>query len=213
MYDNHPDLGENLGLNLGEGGALWQALFGEGEGSMRSHLPPNKRADAYTALLGPVSVLTFCDLLKKADPVQFRKLNPLKIIASAEDDVERKIDLVLDFGIINKEGKRVLHVVQLKTDRDMLPGVERIDPDNLKSRYLGVVDGREAKTMLAGADYLEELLDMEIRCFVALVPAFDAKVCNNPLGILNETYDAKVGMEEFIQNAREERLVPKLEKR
>ncbi len=214
MCDNHKNLRDNLGLDQGENGALWQALFGNYEDSVLNRLHPNKRGDAYNSLLGPISVLTFCDLMQKADPELFKKLNPLKIIASAEDDVERKIDLVLDFGTKNKDGKKVLRVVQLKTDRYMLPGVKRIDPENVKSEYLdGVLDAREARTMLGGARYLEGLLDAELRCFVALVPAFDARVCNNPLGILNNSYDAVEGAREFIQNARKEGLIPKRKKR
>ncbi len=214
MCDNHEDLRENLGLDKGKNGALWQTLFGDYEDSMLHRLHPDKRGDAYNALLGPVSVLTFCDLVQKAEPVLFKRLNPLKIIASAEDDVERKIDLILDFGTVNKEGKRVLRVVQLKTDRHMLPGVERIDPENVKSEYLGgVLDARGARTMLGGARYLEDLLDAELRCFVALVPAFDADVCNNPLGILKDNIDSKEGIGEFAQNAKNEGLFPKTKKR
>ncbi len=202
-----PRIARFLGLDMGKGGNLWQALYGKYNDSLVCRLGRGMYEDVYSTFIGPASVVTFCELLQRASPDAFSKLNPLSIIASAKDDIENKIDLVLDFGTTNKDGRKVYRLVQLKTDGQGQAGVARVHPDDVKSSYFGSVTKRDAMNMLRGATYFSNLLDAEVRSFVVLVPAFDSYICNNPLGKLQSSLDETVSI--FAQESLREGLIPK----
>lgn len=83
------------------------------EGSYIDKKGKGKYLDAKEHLIGPISILTFADLLKSSlDPKTAENLNLFQTIASEDKDVLYKTDLILDFGD-KRNNKKIIRLVQL----------------------------------------------------------------------------------------------------
>lgn len=144
-------------------------------------------------LVGSVSVLTFWQLLRETCPMNYLKdVRFDQMIAGEKEDVEGKIDLVLDFHTQNAEGKKIVRIIQLKGVAENDVRITRIDPENIKRDYFGEVTGEEAKTMIGKSKSLGYPPDSEFRYFVVLVPAFTASCVNNIFGVIKPGEQGKL---------------------
>lgn len=134
-------------------------------------------------LLGPISVITLNRLASEARG----DISPPSIddvIAHPELDASYKFDYV-QFAGSNKEGKRVINFVQIKTDSSGILDMIEIDGSKNEEEgdYLGV-SARDAHRLKGLADrFTRELDDNTVyRAFVVLVPSYDSKHVNNVYG-------------------------------
>lgn len=202
----------NLQVEQGEDGNLWRHLYSRHDNSVVRSIDSSNPQKAAEHFLGPASIVTLTELIKEVDPRVFKRLNPLQIIPSGEVDATKKVDAILDFGTRNKEGKRVLRLVQLKTDQHGQIGIARIWPDDVKSSYFGSVSRTSALKILDYAKQMENQLgDVEVRCFAILVPSFDSKVCNSPIGTLSGDNEQVYNI--FKEEAQREGFLPKRNKK
>jgi hypothetical protein len=180
------------------------AIFGEGEDSLVNCLGQDRRGFVEGSLAGAISNLTLFDLISKASPDLVARLDFSTMIVGGKEDAELKIDIVLDFGT-RKNGKRVLRIVQLKTDRAGQVIVEKVDPDGLRTSYSGGgVSGRDAEIMVRGAR--EMYPDCELEFFVVTLPSFDSPSVRNVFGVVIDDYWARI----FRKTAFETGLLPSI---
>ena len=177
-------VGQNPEARKELGPEIREAIFGEGEDSLVNCLGQDRRGFVEGSLAGAISNLTLFDLISKASPDLAARLDFSTMIVGGKEDAELKIDIVLDFGT-RKNGKRVLRIVQLKTDRAGQVIVEKVDPDGLKTSYSGgSVSGRDAKIMVEGARQMYP--DCELSFFVVTLPSFDSSAVYNIFGRINQ---------------------------
>jgi len=177
-------VGQNPEARKELGPGIREAIFGEREDSLANCLGKDRRGLVEGYLAGAISNITLFDLISKASPDLAARLDFSTMIVGGKEDAELKIDIVLDFGT-RKNGKRVLRIVQLKTDRAGQVIVEKVDPDGLKTSYSGgSVSGRDAKIMVEGARQMYP--DCELSFFVVTLPSFDSSAVYNIFGRINQ---------------------------
>jgi len=175
-------VGQNQEVRKELGPEIREAIFGEREDSLANCLGKDRRGLVEGSLAGAISNLTLFDLISKASPDLGHRLDFSTMIVGGKEDAELKIDVVLDFGT-RKNGKRVLRIVQLKTDRAGQVIVEKVDPDGLKTSYSGgSVSERDAEIMVKGAQ--QRYPDCDLFFFVVTVPSFDSPSVRNVFGVV-----------------------------
>lgn len=177
-------VGQNPEARKELGPGIREAIFGEGKYSLANCLGEDGRGRVEGSLAGAISNLTFFDLISKASPNLAARPDFSTMIVGGWPDARFKVDVVLDFGT-RKNGKGVLRIVQLKTDRTGQVIVEKVDPDGLKTSYSGgSVSGRDAKIMVEGARQMYP--DCELSFFVVTLPSFDSPAVYNIFGRINQ---------------------------
>lgn len=165
--------------------------------------------DAKAHLVGPISVLTFTDLMTTADPEVVERMNLSQVLADEDKDVLNKTDLILDFGDEGEYGK-IIRLVQLKSSTGNYIGVRQVNPQDIREKDLlqGVTVGNvEKMAELAKRIEGESEEPVDVRLYLVTVPAYDSDVVNNMFGII--TGDRKNFIERFGRIARKEGLLPK----
>jgi len=199
-------VGQNPEARKELGPGIREAIFGEGKYSLANCLGEDGRGRVEGSLAGAISNLTFFDLISRASPNLAARPDFSTMIVGGKEDAELKIDVVLDFGT-RKNGKRVLRIIQLKTDRAGQVIVEKVDPNSLKTSYSGgSVSRRDAGIMVRGAR--ETYPDCELEFFVVTVPSFDSPAVYNIFGRINQQNLSLVGV--FREEALRTGLLPSI---
>ena len=193
-------------------GQVADALFGVGSHSVVNCLGSERRGCVEGSLVGVISNLTFWHLIAESNSDLSKRLNFGQMVVGGLADAKFAIDAILDFGTRNKDGKKVLRVVQLKGDRWGQIIVDPIYPDDLKTSYLGgSVSKNDAQRMIDGARQLYP--DCHFLFFAVCVPAFDSPPVRNVFGIIHPDYpDRDVLIDSFKDQALAACLLPDIKK-
>lgn len=190
---------------------IQNALFGSDKNSVALCLGEDRRGLVEGSLAGAISNLTFWHLISQSSPLLCERLSFSQMVVGGELDAEFAIDVVLDFQT-KKNGRNVLRVVQLKTDRQGQIIVERVRPEDLKSDYLGGSFKRhDAERMIKGTRQIYP--GCELLFFAVCLPSFDSEPIRNVFGIIHPKYpfrDNLVGI--FKEESIRTGLLPKLQK-
>jgi len=192
VLNDEPLVAGRLGLNRGESGNLWQLMFSDRAGSIATCCN-TRRSDVSEAvrdqLAGTISNLTLVQLISESDPALATKARIHDILVNPRVDVQEQYDLRFDFGDKNEKGEKIVRIVSLKSHRD--PDVRICAAEPGRAKILGV-ERESIDTMLRAAKKLQTRLDteekrnggvgVEVRCFVAAVPRYDAPCVMNPTG-------------------------------
>ncbi len=185
-----------------------EALFGEGRDSVVNVLGMDRRGFVEGSLAGAISNLTFWRLITESKQDLAGRLDFAQMIVGGELDARYAIDAVLDFGTKTKGGKKVLRLVQLKTDRSGQVVANEVHPNDLKTEYLGgSVTKKDAERMIEGAR--ERYPDYYCRFFAVCVPSFDSPPVRNAFGIIHPGYPGrKILIDQFKKEAERIGLLP-----
>lgn len=192
---------------------LTEILLGQGKDSVINCCGEGGRAEVEGQLIGPISVLTFVDALKKTGNKYAENLDITKITAPSDLDARNKVDLVLDFGT-KTEGKRpVVRLIQLKTTREPAFYVEKYNPAFERDPILEEkVPSWDIKKM---EDYADQLKRRGVHpiIYIVGVPAYDTVCVNNVFGIVQPGFmkkDKYKGMvDKFCEDVTRTGLLPK----
>lgn len=180
---------------------LADALVGENPKSVVNALGADRRVELYESIVGPISVLTARDLLVQANPALKKHLKSIKdVIATGDEDVKDKVDLIFKFGQTTHSGEDIVWLVQLKSHGYDDARIAEIVPGDIKRDYLGA-SASDARKLIEKAKKMEEHEGVKVRCCALLVPTFDAKVTSNIFGIIQL---GKPKAKEMIREFRED---------
>lgn len=161
-------------------------------------------------LAGPISILTLADLILGCRPELEGSLTSLEgIVAPGDVDVKSKVDLVFDFNTRDRNGRKIIHLVQLKSIRESNVHVARIHPGDEKD-YFETVSKQDAKKILRYADQLGRKKNAVVRSYVMLVPAYDTSAVGNIYGIIQR--DRMNFLASFDEEATREGFFPQRKK-
>lgn len=155
---------------------------------------------------GPISILTFLDLLKTGTPGITDKLNLRQILVTGEADVFNKVDLELRFGDKSPRGK-VVRLIQLKTTGQNIFDISEVGEDFIPRQFKG--DPGDVKKMVRYGRKMEadSKEPLDVRTFLITIPAWDSWAINNIFGIITDNRDERI--ERFTENAQKSGLLPK----
>lgn len=192
-----PRVAKQLKLDQGEKGNLWQLMFSDYEGSIATCCNTrrtNVSEEIRDELAGPISNLTLVQLISESEPGLAAKARVHDILVNPRVDVQDQYDLSFDFGDTNEKGEKIVRIVSLKCHRDA--DVRIIEAKPGRGKVLGV-ERTSVDTMLKAAQKLQARLDadekrsggvgVEVRCFVAIVPRYDARCVMSPTGRISST--------------------------
>lgn len=189
---------------------LTETVFGRNKESVVNCLGQEGRERVKNSLIGPISTLTFIDLVSLARSDVKDKIGLKEILVPGEIDVRDKVDLIVELGDKGRGGKSIIRLVQLKTTPNNDARLIRVEEDNVKRSYFGKVTGKSAKAMLSLSDKISRNEDVKARCFVALIPAFDARVVGNIFGLVKQDHpDAEYLIKYFKEDAEREGFFPR----
>lgn len=137
-----------------------------------------------TAFAGPYSILTFSHLVQQMTNGEYP--NDLEIYSSTPtEDAVSKVDLYVEYT--DNNGKRRIQLIQLKSEKDGgWPQVDVMKVDR-EVRY-GSVSSLDARKMLRLRDRMRsQNCDVEVDCYVVIVPSFDSRSVNNVFGRINDS--------------------------
>ena len=190
---------------------LWDDIFTK-RGSVVESCKGVPAEEVRNDFAGAISVLTFIDLVSQVDPEYGARIKAVDIMASLHDDVQSKVDLVIDFGTTTKidgVSHRVIRLVQLKTSSDDQAHVEVIDQE----RQYGNVSRQDAEAIL---DMAEQMKDearehneyITVRCYAVEVPSYKSEHVNNPFGIIQRGKKQQPLIAQFTRENQDARLIP-----
>lgn len=169
-------------------------------------------------LIGPISILTFVSLMATVRPDKRRNLKLAGIIASPENDVLDKVDLVLRLDETNEHThKERVKLIQLKTTTKNETVVWRYNPeiaDQTQERWeeqgdvirrTGVTRSDLNKMVDFGMRMEEANQGIETEVYIVQVPAFDASAVHNIFGIIRGGEKSSV-VSDFESDARKKGL-------
>ncbi len=161
-------------------------------------------------LAGPVSILTLADLILGCRPELKGSLTSLEgIVTPGEVDVKSKVDLVFDFNTRDRNGRKIIHLVQLKSIRESNVHVVRIHPGDEKN-YFETVSKQDARKILRYAEQLGRKKNAVVRSYVMLVPAYDTSAVGNIYGIIQKDRTSLLAL--FNEEATREGFFPQRKK-
>lgn len=183
---------------------LRDTIFGPGESSVVNCLGRFRANEVRNQLLGPISILTFADLIRKVVP-EAGEINLSQIVTLGNIDVENKVDLIL-------RGAKGTSLIQLKTVRDKKGTVyaAEVDPENvIPNGYFGLVKRKDAEKMLEVRQWLiDDNPGANVRVFVVLVPPYDSPAVENIYGIIRDNYPGDEAIRSFSQANEELNFLP-----
>jgi hypothetical protein len=159
------------------GNKLERSIFGDDEGSVANCLGKANRSAVEAQLYGPISVLTFHDLIDNVVPDLSERLDITVATTVPKEDVKHKVDAKLDFGT-RRGGRPVLRLVQLKSNS---AGLVEIFNINEPREIRGLMTKEETKIMLARADDYKRQ-GYNASCFAVTVPQYDHSAIRNVYG-------------------------------
>ena len=180
------------------------AIFGGHEESILNCLGKDNRSKVERVLFGPLTVLTFVDLLKNSDPSLEKKIKLKKIITKGHEDVVDKIDVLLNVGAVNGEGKEILNLIQLKAGGEGEVSVSRA----YRPRNLLGVSKQEIGSMLRKAKKYERQ-GYDARCFVVIVPGYDEVAVSRVFGTISNTSQGEAVKTSFKNETQNAGFLPK----
>ena len=161
-------------------------------------------------LAGPISIVTLADLILGCRPELEGRLTGLEgIVTPGDVDVKSKVDLVFDFNTQDRNGRKIIHLVQLKSIRESNVYIARIHPGDEKD-YFEAVSKQDAKKILRYAEQLGRKKKAVVRSYVMLVPAYDTSAVGNIYGIIQKDRTSLLAL--FNEEATREGFFPQRKK-
>ncbi len=201
------------GLEIGKRSKeLEEILFGDSDISVIGK--GNRREFAKANLIGPISVLTFLDLISGSDTEVMKGLKVSEIATEGVIDNTSKVDLILRFGDKNPyaDNAEIVRLVQLKTSPDNKFIPKRVSSDSLTESSDSKVTQKDIEQMEILAQQMEGEArsggkNIDVQIFTVTVPAYDARAIGNVFGIISTSDRTdRIGM--FQRNAAREGLLP-----
>jgi len=187
---------------------IWSTMFDTASHeSVVNCLGGGEQSRVRGELLGPISVLTFADLVRKSGAVSEFKLG--SVVADPYTDVVHRVDLIMNLGDRDIYGKELTRLIQLKTNQK-----NRIEIENLNGNYFFGVRPTVGGESLRRMKELEKFLirtnpknPISVSSFLVSVPEFESVHIRNPFGIIMTEPSELVG--EFSSEAFRTGLLPK----
>lgn len=207
------DLEENISTLNEWNEVLKKDLFDDHDpNSVVNSVKGPRRQLAKDQFLGPISILTFVDLIKGSVPNPEGKLSLSKIVISGKSDVENKIDLELRFGDRSEKGE-IVRLIQLKTSgRDEFSIWGGVSEDFIPAEFTIQHHG-DPQDIYKMADYARKMEEnsttpLDVRTFFVVLPGWDTNAIDNVFGIVTNQRFQRI--EAFKENAIKEGLLPKV---
>jgi len=186
---------------------IWSTIFDTtSHESVVNCLGEREQSSVRDQLLGPISVLTFADLVRKSGAVTDFKLS--SVVADPHTDVAHRVDLIMNLGDRDIYGKELIRLIQLKTNQN-----NNIEIENLNGNYSFGVRPAVWEESLRRMKELQEFLirtnpknSISVSSFLVSVPEFESVHIRNPFGIIMAEHSELV--REFSSEAFRTGLLP-----
>ena len=172
---------------------IWSTLFDTmSPKSVINCLGENGQQSVKCQLLGPISVLTFRDLVRKTSPGVGFKLS--EVVADPHIDVRSRVDLILSLGDRDVYGHEIVRLIQLKTNLKNLVCAESLEGEF--GHGIRAEAGMESMRRIRAFE--EDLVrrrqePISVRSFLVTVPEFESAHIRNPFGIIQSEKSELVG--------------------